>query len=279
MKIDRVLLISLFLTGHVSVAFAGIPECNNIRIEQLDSCELQANVDCMAGCDRLGIYETSCATKLHTVCRETCSLSAEVGCTDECTVMCETQCNAGVDIRCEHNCYGECAGSCEASCEGKTNQQHCMASCEATCDGECDIQCAPLVDADCYTHCRECCTGSCDAQVNMDCQTSCQDVEFEECEREFQADCSASCSADGALFCNGQYILSGSELPACVEALIARGANLEAEGSCSFGTGGSECSGSAGACSVDKSSPVGGFALAAVVVAGCAFGRRRRTSV
>ena len=268
-------LVAFATFGSVEVASAGIPECNNVRIEDLTSCELRANVDCTAGCERLGIYETACATKLHNVCRETCTLDAEVGCTDECSIMCEAQCDAGVDITCTHNCYGECEGSCDASCEGAENRSRCMASCQATCDGECDIQCAPLVDASCYVHCRECCTGSCDAQVNMECQTTCQDVEFEECEHEFQADCSASCSADGALFCEGNYIMSGAQLPVCVEALIARGANLEAEGSCSFGTGGSECSGSAGVCALapmDRRAPPLG-ALALILLA---FGMRRR---
>ena len=44
----------------------------------------------------------------------------------------------------------------------------------------------------------------------MNCQTDCQDVAFEECEHEFQASCSASCSADGALFCDDQFVVSGA---------------------------------------------------------------------
>lgn len=94
MSKNRVFVFAFFLVAQTSVALAGIPECNNVRIEDLQSCELQVSAECNAGCERFGIYETSCATKLHTVCRETCSLSAEVGCTDDCTVMCETMCDA-----------------------------------------------------------------------------------------------------------------------------------------------------------------------------------------
>ena len=99
----------------------------------------------------------------------------------------------------------------------------CIASCEANCDGECDIKCAPVVDGDCYTHCIECCGGSCGAQANMDCQTTCQDKEFETCERELKVSCNGSCSGSGAIFCGGNYVLSGDQIPACIRALAAQG--------------------------------------------------------
>ena len=104
-----------------------------------------------------------------------------------------------------------------------------MASCEATCDGECDIKCAPLVSGACYEHCIECCGGSCGAQANMDCQTSCQEVEFEQCEHELRVECDASCSLDGALFCDGEYALSGDQVVDCVEALVERGVSAQAD--------------------------------------------------
>jgi hypothetical protein len=234
-------LIGLALLGMSLRASAGIPECNNVRLEDVTSsgCELRASGQCSVSCDRLGIYKKACATKLHTVCREDCTLSANPTCSDSCTVSCQSECDRGVSITCQHNCFNECHGSCDAKCDGAADVAQCRASCEATCDGECDIQCRPVVDGDCYTHCIECCGGSCKAQANMDCQTTCQDREFEDCEHELEIDCSASCDVDGALFCNGEYILSGQELPGCVQALISRGtlqANAQAQGEVSLGS-------------------------------------------
>jgi len=150
-------------------------------------------------------------------------------------VQCKSECDRGISITCQHNCFNECSGGCDGKCQGASDAAQCRASCEATCDGECDIQCQPVVDAPCYTHCIECCGGSCKAQANMDCQTTCQDEQFESCEHDFEVDCSGSCSGDGALFCNGQYILSGPQLPECVQALIARGPfDAHAEGEVSL---------------------------------------------
>ena len=224
-----------------SSAFAGIPECGGLRLEDVTACELRGSVDCEGGCSRLGVYKKACATKLHTVCRSECTVSADITCTDECTGMCQQECDRGVPVTCIHNCFGECVGSCDAQCAGAADGERCRASCEATCDGECDIQCAPVVDASCYQHCIECCGGSCGAQANMDCQTTCQDQQFEDCEYDFEVDCMASCSAEGALFCDGEYVLSGDQLLTCVNALIDRGIGgdiqIEAEGTVSLGGG------------------------------------------
>ncbi len=100
----------------------------------------------------------------------------------------------------------------------------------------------------------------------------CQDVEFEDCEHEFQADCSASCSVDGALFCDGQYVLSGSDLPGCIDALLERGVAVEYEGSVTLGPDGvsTDCSASPGRSNL----PVMGAFFALVALAGM---RRRRS--
>jgi hypothetical protein len=67
----------------------------------------------------------------------------------------------------------------------------------------------------------------------MDCQTTCQDQEFEACEYEFRADCDAQCSGEGALFCDGEYVLGGEDIVPCANALVALGIaalDLEAQG-------------------------------------------------
>jgi len=210
-----------------STARAGVAECGGIRLEDAVTCEIRGELECTGGCEHLGVYEKACATKLHKVCRDTCTLDPEPTCTDSCTESCTRDCDAGVNVICIHNCFGECSGACLVSCEGAADHAQCQASCEATCDGECDIKCAPVVDGSCYTHCIECCGGSCTAQANMDCQTTCQDQEFRDCEYELEAECSGSCSGEGALFCDGKYVLSGSEIPGCVSALLAKGISTD----------------------------------------------------
>jgi MYXO-CTERM domain-containing protein len=57
----------------------------------------------------------------------------------------------------------------------------------------------------------------------MTCQQDCQEEEFESCEYELRADCDASCEADGALFCDGEFVMAGPELQGCMDALVAHG--------------------------------------------------------
>lgn len=207
-------------------ARAGIPECGNIRIEADAQCRLELGGECGAKCS-LGIYEKACATHQYESCKETCILPPEPECTDECTVSCADQCEVGIEVVCHQSCFPECVDACAASCDEADDTIQCRASCEATCDGECDHQCAQLpVDASCYSHCLECCGGSCNASANMDCQVTCQDETWEECEYEFRASCEGSCDVEGALFCDGQLIIAGAELHACVGALVERGIEL-----------------------------------------------------
>ena len=132
-----------------------------------------------------------------------------------------------------------------------------------------------MVDESCYVHCIECCGGSCTAQANMDCQETCQDVEFEECEREFRADCMASCTGDGALFCDGDYVLAGSEIPVCIDALLARGIMVEAEGSVTIGPDGIDTSSSCAAATPGTPANAGVGIGALLALALLAFRRRR----
>jgi hypothetical protein len=277
-------LFPLALLSVPGSARAGIPECRNLRLEDVASgaCELRGTVECDVDCSRFGIYEKACATRLQPVCREECTLPAQPTCTDECTESCTAECDRGVSITCIHNCFGECVGSCDASCEGSADPGQCRATCEANCDGECDIQCRPVVDGDCYEHCVECCGGSCRASANMQCQTTCQDEEFETCEHELEVECSGSCSADGALFCNGQYMLSGPELGDCVDALIARG-SFDANVSAQVGLGNldsSDVTTDVGCSMAPGAGRRGGaLAIAALLPAMLAAGLRRRKRV
>jgi hypothetical protein len=268
-----------------TAASAGIPECENLRLEEVESCELRGSLECSASCDELGVFKKACATRLHTSCRSECTLSANPRCQDECTTTCSRDCDIGVNVTCLHNCFGECVGSCEASCAGKDDVETCTASCEATCDGECDTRCRPLVDGDCYKHCIECCGGSCTAQANMDCQTVCQEEQFEECEYEFRADCEAECTGDGAIFCDGEYVLGGTQIPRCATALYELGIaeldlEVDGDGSIDLDDGNAVGAGKAAVsgCHLAAGPPRGGpfalvFALAGLGL--LARGRRR----
>jgi hypothetical protein len=272
---------ALALVAIAPSANAGVPECRNLRLEDITSggCELRASANCSASCDRLGIYKKACATKLHTVCREECTVSPELTCTDTCTEGCTSQCDLGLNITCIHNCFGECAGDCEGRCAAAEDPAQCQATCEATCDGECDIQCRPLVDGDCYTHCIECCDGSCRAQANMDCQTTCQDEEFETCEHEFELECSGACDVDGALFCDGEYVLSGPDMVNCLRALTLSGAveaNVQAGGGISAGS--LDAPSASAGCSMraERSLPRSGVAGLGLLLGLAVAGLRRR---
>jgi hypothetical protein len=259
-----------------SQAAGGIAECGNVRLEDASDCELRGDLECSASCNELGIYKKACATKLHTVCREDCTLKADSPCTDECTERCSKDCDAGINVICTHNCFGECVGDCGAECNDAADPDQCVATCEATCDGECDIKCRPVVSASCYTHCIECCGGACTARANMDCQTTCQEKEFETCEYELKADCSGNCSGSGALFCDGEYVLAGSEIPACVTALAERiELEVDTHGSVSIDDVKAKASASGGSsCSLGP--PSTGLSGAwAVLAALAAFVRRR----
>lgn len=207
-------------------ARAGVPECGDIRIEADASCELKLGASCGASCSA-GIYEKACATQGFESCRTECDNPPSEPCKGGCAQECANDCGQGIDIVCHDNCFPECVDECAAVCEDAEDTIQCRASCEATCDGECDDQCALLPpDSSCYDHCMECCNGSCSASANMDCQTTCQSVTWEQCEYGLEVECSASCEAEGALLCDGQYIIGGAQLWACVAALTELGLNV-----------------------------------------------------
>ncbi|WP_437578001.1 hypothetical protein [Sorangium sp. So ce887] len=258
-------------------ASAGVEECGNIRFDELSNCELRVTAECSAGCSELGIYKTACATRLVPVCKTECSLSAEAECTDSCTTQCSDGCKRGLNVICSHNCFVECTATRDAECSvnADVDAAQCAATWDANCDSECDAQCV-TVDGDCYQHCIECCGGSCTADANMDCQTTCQDKEFEDCEHEFRANCDASCNGDGALFCDGKYVISGSQVPACVNALLAQGVSVEAEAEVTIGTDGVSGDLSAGMCAASPGSKASFAAPFAALAAAAGWLARRR---
>jgi len=266
-----------FLTAALP-ASAGVPECGNIRFEGLSNCEVRVSAQCNASCSELGIYKTACATKLTTVCGTQCTALAMPTCTDSCTATCTQQCDQGINVVCSHNCFTECTTGREARCSADADVAQCNATWDANCDAECDAKCV-TVDGGCYNHCVECCGGSCSADANMDCQYSCQEVQFEECEQEFRANCDASCSGDGALFCNDTFVIAGSQIPNCINALAAQGITVKAEAQVTIGPDGLDGSLNAGVCSYSPGNK-GALAVpfAALAAAAGWLARRRKRS-
>lgn len=258
-------------------ASAGVEACGDIRFEGLSNCEVRLTGECTASCSELGIYKTACATKLVPVCKKECTLSATPTCTDSCTTTCKTDCDNGVNVICSHNCFEECTTTRDANCSTSTDGVQCAATWNANCDSECGAKCV-TVDGGCYQHCVECCGGSCSADANMDCQTTCQDKVFEECEQEFRANCDASCSGDGTLFCGGKYILSGSQIPACVKALLAQGIKVKAEGKVTIGPDGIDGGVTGGFCSYSPATRSSLAAPLAVLAAAAGWLARRKRS-
>jgi MYXO-CTERM domain-containing protein len=106
----------------------------------------------------------------------------------------------------------------------------------------------------------------------MTCQTTCQDEEFEQSEYELRVDCEGSCSGDGALFCDGEYILSADEIPDCVRALVARGdIDVDVDVDATV-----EANASGGGCAMTGRAASPQNVLAMLFVAGLVAYRRRR---
>ncbi len=227
-------------------ARAGVEACGGMRLESAARCELVISASCEGQCD-LDVYKKACATELRTVCDSDCQAAPEAECSTDCSEICEADCSNGVSLICVHNCFDECVGSCSAACADADDPSQCRASCEATCNGSCDEQCA-IVEPDdsCLKHCLECCDGSCRAIANMDCQITCQTEEFESCEVGLAAECDGGCQADGTLFCDGEFVMSGTAAQGCIDALVSRGVEVDVQldvdvdadvGFCSVGPG------------------------------------------
>ena len=253
----------------------GVPECGGLRFEGLSNCEVQVSAGCTAGCSKLGVYQVRCATKLVKVCDSQCTVTADSGCSGTCNTQCKSDCDNGVNVICAMNCFDECAVGRDAKCNGAADAGQCKATWDANCDSKCDSKCV-TVDGGCYSHCIECCDGSCTASANIDCQTTCQDKQFKTCENEFQADCSASCSADGALFCDGVFVISGSQIPACISALATRGLTVNVEANISLGADGLKGDIAAGLCTYSPARAAGLAAPAFALAAATALAARRR---
>lgn len=197
-----------------------VPACGGVMVSDETRCAVRLSVDCLSQCTPRRMLQ-GCATSMVPSCREVCTQPPAPVCTGDCGGTCEARCAVDTLV-CQKGCASECAVDCGARCEDAADPAHCRAACEANCGHECQVQCDALpVDASCLEHCYQCCSGSCTAQANLDCQVDCQKGGIEGCQDGLLTACEAGCDADGALFCDGQFVAAGVEMTPCVTALKA----------------------------------------------------------
>lgn len=200
--------VALFIAAP---AEASIDACGGIHVEADAGCALSIGDACIARCEPVNLRAACFAD-----CRGSCDAPPEASCTQGCQSACETDC-ALEPVECRGRCETDCGVACTDRCEGDVG---CLSTCEATCVGECAASCQDLLDgASCALRCEASCDGSCAAQARFDCQDTCQTG----CASTAQTECEEACrSADGALFCDGQYVMHDGDLDACIDAIEAR---------------------------------------------------------
>jgi hypothetical protein len=204
-------------------ASAGIADCGNIDVQADAKCTATTGVNCEATCTPVS-FEAACAGKLETSCSGQCNATATAACTGSCETDCQAECKLDPpSFDCSANCKLDAQASCQGQCSAAANKGECEASCKATFSGQCDAKCQGTPGtADCSAKCQARCNGSCSAEVNAKCQIDCQSTGYASCKTEMSGGCRGHCStADGALFCDGNYVDDGGHFASCVAAIRA----------------------------------------------------------
>jgi hypothetical protein len=270
-------------------AHAGLEACNNIDVSARAECKLVAQGGCTAQCEPTRL-EAACAGKLVATCDGECRADVDVACTGSCEATCRGQCDVNpgsFDCRanCDATCSADCSAQCQGSASGTTASGSCKAACESNCGVKCSAQCSGTPPtATCEGKCRASCDGSCRARASARCQIDCHARLDASCRVELEGGCKARCQQpEGALFCDGQYVDTGNNLQACIDALRAT-FDIRVEGSASAQCSGNQCTGeaegSASCAAAPRTAPVlPGLAVLALVGASIArHGRKGRRS-
>lgn len=274
------------LGGGPEVAHAGIEACGNVDVSAQAQCEVKTSGGCTAQCEPTRL-EAACAGKLDVQCQGQCNAAAAVECTGACSADCEGRCAADPgSFDCNGTCDAQCGLDCTASCATRADSGRCQVSCKASCSERCQASCQGTPpSATCKAKCDASCSGSCKAKANATCQVECQSQGFAQCTANLEGGCKAQCDKpEGALFCDGNYVDSGGNLQACVDALNAfLAAHVKVSGSARGECNGGECSGTAegeAACAAvapgSKSLDGRELALAALGILFILAGLRRR---
>jgi hypothetical protein len=231
-------------------AQAGLEACGDINVEANAQCEMEVSGGCEVNCTPVK-FEAACAAKGYATCEGECDLPS-VECSGSCEGTCQGNCENNPDFSCNANCQGSCDGDCSGQCSSSGNKSECEAQCKATCKGECEASCngSPVT---CEGQCKGSCEGQCKAKTNMSCQVDCQATLSVDCHAELEGGCKAACSSpEGALFCDGQYVDHNGNAQACMDAVAAWTAEINASAS---GSTSAQCSG--GSCTAEAEGDAG----------------------
>ncbi|MSP24491.1 MAG: hypothetical protein EXR75_04870 [Myxococcales bacterium] len=261
LRIVSTLFAALPFTLAASVAQAEETPCGNFDFSAGISCSIEVDAGCTAQCTPFK-FEVGCTGECTATFTQTCSGS----CGEACILECDPDL-----LDCFKGCHTECDEPITKKCQKDPPKENCADVAVAQCDIHCKESCA-VPPSSCQEHCTSCCAGACTTDANYDCNLACF--------AKLEGSCSAQCSADGGLFCNGQYV-NASDISACVTYLATQGINVTGslKATCDLANGcdgvfeGSGCAVAAVGSGEDaRGLELAGLGLAAV---GLAFGLAR----
>lgn len=268
----------------VSPAQAGLDACGDIHVEAEAECTAEVTGGCDVTCQNLE-FTAACSAEGYVKCSDAeCDLPS-VSCSGSCEADCSAECKGG-SFDCGVHCQGKCDGNCDSECSASGNKAECKAQCQATCKGECDASCSAN-PPECSGKCKASCQGQCKAKTNMSCQVKCQGKLNAACETKLKGGCKARCeSPEGIVTCDGQYVDHNGNGKACLDAITAWTAKIDAHAdasgsaSCANGKCTAEAEASAGCGSTVADGTTDGSAPYAIGLLGAlgalVFGRLRR---
>ena len=233
-----------------SPARAGLDACGDISVQGNAECKAEVKGGCTANCTPVH-FEAACAAKGYASCKGQCDLPS-VNCSGSCEADCQGQCANNPDFSCNVNCQANCDANCDGECKSSDNTTECKEQCKASCKGECEASCngAPVK---CEGSCKASCNGQCKVKTNLDCQVKCQSNLSVDCKANLEGGCKAKCERpEGAVFCDGQFVDDNGNAKACLDALTAWTAKIDAY---SKGSASAQCSG--GSCEANAEGEAG----------------------
>lgn len=257
------------------VAFSGtaradhLAACGGVVLDAdtVASCEFALTEECNEKCEPVAT-EKVCASRLTETCDSECTSTADDECITTCSETCVPSCTSEEEApNCNGLCMSDCQQDCTDACADSSEPGQCRSSCAQCCSNGCDDECTGEPAEECAPVCETACAGSCNGRANIVCQVTCQSDLYTVCEEEVVEECKDECNTSGgAIFCDGQFLATGSDPGACADAIqtefgreIDVSAGLDAPGLFSCAGGGAPHA-----------------ALGLVVLAGSMALRRRR---
>lgn len=213
---------TLALTVATSASAQDNGPCGNFDFTTNFDCAIKVEGSCTADCSSL---------KFEVGCTGVCTEVAAPPCVDSCGTACLAECDPAL-LDCFVGCHDECDQPTIDICLAENNpDDDCVEIATAACDIHCKDSCA-VPPSDCLDHCETCCTGGCATQANYSCNY--------DCFAELSGSCEAHCNADGAIFCNGQFV-NASDIEACITYLLEQGIEVDVSARGSVSCDGSGC--------------------------------------